>query len=585
MQVVRVLLSIIIALNQALVFVPTVKAVSSNVVISQVYAGTASGTSAKQEFIELRNNSSSPISVLGWCWEYLASSGTKQWTVCLGTTDSNTKLWLPENGSAIFISNELQSANMTSISADANFAGGMNSTKGYVRLIDDDKHEIDMVGWGDLGQYPAAAKPTDGMSLQRVSNGLGGLQDTDNDTNDFIQATPTLHSSDIYEVITVVDVCPNLPDVQQTIPSGSLLDESGDCQPDSCLNITGLQISVPDGYDADQAGTCVLHDECVNLPEIQAIIPEGMVHGDGNDCVIAYSPLELTEVMPNATGSDVGNEFIEIYNPGDEMIDLSFYYLMIGNGSDIYSFPAGTKIAPGEYKTFSDKDMKFTLVNSSSRVVLTAVGGETFGDSGSYENPKESESWALIGTVWQYTNRPTPGEANLPSIIEEASTVSGGSAPCPAGKYRNPLTNRCRNIVADAVVLGDCGDGKYRNPETNRCKSIASGAELAACKSGQYRSPETNRCRNIVSTASATLKPCKENQYRSEETNRCRNISVAAVPSAAYKVQPVKDTGSTFVGWLALGSVGLIAIGYGVWEWRQEILRILQKSFSRFHKS
>lgn len=587
MRIARVLLCLIITLNQVIVITPAAKASGTgSVVIAQVYAGTASGTTAKQEFVELRNNSDIPVAVTGWCWEYLASSGNKQWSVCLTAPDSGTMLWLPAHGNALFVSNELNSANATPIVADAYFAGGMNSTKGYVRLIDKDKQEIDKVGWGDLDnkQYAAAIKPADGMSLQRVSASGSGLQDTNNDTNDFAQATPTIHGSDVYEVVTIVDVCPNIPDAQPLMPTGYLGDENGDCQVDSCLNVSGLQTSVPDGYDSTNGGTCTLHDECDNLPEAQAVIPEGMVHGDSGDCIISYSSLALTELLPNAIGTDAGNEFIEIYNPGETTVDLTFYYLRIGSSDDIYSFPVGTRISPGEYKTFSDKDMKFTLVNSSSRIVLTAVGGATFGDSGVYEDPKEGESWALIGTIWQYTNRPTPGEANLPSVIEEASTVDSGLLPCPAGKYRNPLTNRCRNIVSDVAVLGNCGDGKYRNPDTNRCKSIETSS-LKPCKDGQYRSEETNRCRNIVATASTTLKPCKDNQYRSEETNRCRNLPAASVPDAAFAVHPVKDTGMAFVGWWALGGVGLLGVGYAVWEWRREVVTLWQKALHRFHKS
>src|SRR5690606_15418215 len=148
--------------------------------------------------------------------------------------------------------------------------------------------------------------------------------------------------------------------------------------------------------------------------------------------------------------------------------------------------------------------------------------------------------------VWVYTNRPTPGSANLPSIIVDIQNELG-LAPCPPGKYRNPLTNRCRNIVADASVLAACKDGQYRNPETNRCRKIEAST-LKPCKDGQYRSEETNRCRNIL--GASTLKPCKDNQYRSEETNRCRNLPGSSnMPEAAFAVKPVAESGTVFIGW------------------------------------
>jgi hypothetical protein len=225
--------------------------------------------------------------------------------------------------------------------------------------------------------------------------------------------------------------------------------------------------------------------------------------------------------------------------------------------------------------------MKFTLVNTSSRVILSAADGSTLSDTGIYNTPLDGESWAWIDNAWQYTNQPSPGAANLISLVEEVqidATDSGLSA-CPAGKYRNPLTNRCRNITTDSAVLASCDTDQYRNPETGRCRKIEN-TSLTPCKEGQYRSEETNRCRSIQ-TAS-TAKPCKDNQYRSEETNRCRNLPASSVPEAAFAVQPIKDTGLAFIGWWALGGVALLAGGYAIWEWRRELVVLLAKMNERF---
>jgi hypothetical protein len=227
--------------------------------------------------------------------------------------------------------------------------------------------------------------------------------------------------------------------------------------------------------------------------------------------------------------------------------------------------------------------MKFTLLNTSSRVVLRAVDGSTMSDTGVYTSPQDGESWALINGVWQYTNQPTPGMANMASVENtQADTTDTGLAPCPTGKYRNPLTNRCRNIESDASVLATCDADQYRNPETGRCKKIAV-TSLTPCKENQYRSEETNHCRTIQ--AASVQKPCKENQYRSEETNRCRNLPASTVPDAAFAVQPIKDTGVAFVGWWALGGVMAVAVGYAAWEWRRELQAQFARVFSHFSSS
>lgn len=566
----KLFLCLLLAAYQLQLAIPNAAASgSSSVVIEQMYPG-ATGT-ATQEFVELYNNATQPVDVTGWCVSYVSSSGSSTTKLgCLSAPDNTTRLWVKAGGYVTFVSNEYKAAQ--SATADVSFTGGLSPTAGHIKLFDSSNTEIDKLGWGAATspETTAATAPANGKSLQRKST-AGGYQDTDNNAADFQAVTPVLHTSDVYEVVTIVDVCPNVVGVQVTMPGGYLADVNGNCQPDSCLNIDGLQVSVPDQYDADVSGNCTPHDECENVTGVQLAIPSNMIRSGINDCVWNIAPLVLNEVLPNAVGSDTGNEFIEIYNPTNQTIDLSLYSVKIGVNSDkTYAFPIGVTIAPGEYRSFSDSIMKFTLVNTSSRVLLTAVDGSTLGDSGIYDSPAEGESWAVINGSWQYTNRPTPGSENTASASDEGTDQTDTTqAACPAGKYRNPLTNRCRTITADASILAACDADQYRNPETGRCRKIEAAASLTPCKDGQYRSEETNRCRNIV-TASAQ-KPCKDNQYRSEETNRCRTLPAATVPDAAFAVQPVKDTSASFIGWWALGGVGLLAVGYAIWEWRREI--------------
>lgn len=560
--------------------VPVADAASANVVISQLQtAGSGTGT-AGQEFIELYNNSDSDVNVTGWYLTYSSASDASQSTVFRMTTvDAQTALWLKAKSYALIVSPDYKTA--TGIAGDGTFTyvNGMAATAGHVRLYDGSNMEIDKVAWGATTVTPpevTAPTPQGGKSLQR--SGIGVLQDTDNNATDFMIITPVLHATNPYEVVTIIDVCPNVAGIQQTIPGGYLADESGNCQVDSCINIVGLQVSVPDGYDSDDAGNCVQHDECSNITGVQTLVPDNMIRATGNDCVWDLTPLVLSEVLPNAAGSDTGNEFVEIYNPTNRVVDLSLYSIRVGVNSDkVYAFPAGATIAPFEYRIFSDSAMKFTHVNTTGRVLLVGVDDVPYGDTGVYDSPGDDMAWALIDGAWQYTNQSTPGAQNHTSVVAPEEETEVIVAPCASGKYRNPLTNRCRNIESDASVLSTCEADQYRNPETGRCKKIVT-VTSALCKEGQYRSEETNRCRNIV-TAS-TQKPCKDTQYRSEETGRCRNIVATSVPESAFAVQPVKDSAMAFVGWWALGGVGLLALGYAGWEWRTEIRNGFFKAIS-----
>src|SRR6266705_1444328 len=57
-------------------------AVSTSIVISQVYGGGGnSGSTYKNDFIELFNRGNSPVSVAGWSVQYTSSAATSAWIV------------------------------------------------------------------------------------------------------------------------------------------------------------------------------------------------------------------------------------------------------------------------------------------------------------------------------------------------------------------------------------------------------------------------------------------------------------------------------------------------------------------------
>jgi hypothetical protein len=293
-------------------------------------------------------------------------------------------------------------------------------------------------------------------------------------------------------------------------------------------------------------------------------------------------PLEITEMLPNPTGSDDGNEFIELFNPNSVQVNLSDYRFMVGSNGVKYEFPVGSTINSNQYLSFLNNNIKFTLVNTTSSVKLISSDGQQIDESPIYNNPSDGMAWALINNLWQYTNQPTPGMANLATLVspEITITASNNLEPCAPNQYRNPETNRCKLISTSTSTssLLPCKVGQYRSEETNRCRSIVSDvSQLIPCAEGQERNPATNRCRSIAKVLGAsTLAPCKAGQERNPETNRCRNI-VSKVPTADYAPQQANESSNNPVLVWSLVSVGAIAICYGIWEWRQEIIGFVKK--------
>jgi len=604
--VVGLLISTIVV--AALASVSTYAVGSSSLVISQVQLGTT--TSANNEFIELYNNSGDDVEITNWCLYYASASSMSNGSKlgCFDTDSGLIHLNLPTHSYAFAISNQL-AATSPILGSDLKFSATLSGTAGHIRLLDEAGTVVDKVGWGATalsseGLSPALVPPN-GKVLQRKST-TNIYQDTNVNSADFELVVPRTSYSygSVYEVqdlcgnisgiqTTVpadysvdsaavclpppVDVCTNIDGLQISMPPGYLLDSDGNCQPDVCPNILGLQMGLPDNKEFDPMGNCVDHDMCSNIDAIQAVVPSGY-RLDGINCWLDVAHIALNELLPNAAGSDTGNEFIELYNPGSVGVDLSLYRLQVGIDTlKTYSFPAGSSLAANGYVSFSNDDIPFTLVNTSSHVQIVTVDNQSVDSAPTYDQPFDGMSWALIDGVWQYTDQPTPGAQNLASlpseIVEDSVT---GLKPCPDGQYRNPDTNRCRLIVTISSNLAPCKDGQYRSEETNRCRSIASDvASLVPCSEGQERNPLTNRCRTIATTLSAPLSPCKAGEERNPDTNRCRTI-VKPV-AAGYAVQPVAKSSDNFSGLIALGAVIAAALGYAVWEWRVELTRLFFK--------
>ncbi len=529
------------------------QATSSSLVITHVQAGAASGEvlAATQEFVSVYNNTARDIEVTNWC----LSNKSNTIFACLKPTVVNQALYLTAH-SYMTIASDNFSLQHNNYAADIifpttnNTSGSITGGSDTISLKDALGNTIDIANW--------TTSLAGGSMLQRNKT-ADAMTMVDTDTiADFSKVQGvTLPVSGIYEVLTLVDECANIDGIQENLPVDFLKNADGTCYQDTCLNLDGLQITIPEEY----------------------------VRRGTSDCMFDFVALQITEILPNAGGSDIGHEFIELYNPTDRIASLSNYLLSVGEKT--YDFPADATINPGQYKVFYNNEIAFTLLNTRSTVALLGDDGSIINQVATYDSPKDDMAWALISGEWQYTNQPTVAAPNLASMLvvpEEIIEPAQVQQPCAANQYRHPETNRCRLLVVQTAAVTACKDGQYRSEETNRCRSIAlAGGTLTPCGDNQYRSEETNRCRNLVTTASTSV-PCKDNQYRSEETNRCRTIAATTIPAAAFAIEPITETGKAFTGWWALGGIGVLAVGYGAWEWRREILsatRSLGAFFSR----
>lgn len=320
------------------------------------------------------------------------------------------------------------------------------------------------------------------------------------------------------------------------------------------------------------------------LPPVNEITCEGVI---------------INEILSNPAGSDVGREFIELYNPTEEAIDLAGCSLQTSSNNKKYTFVDIT-LQPGEYAAFDDTATGLTLANAAGGKVWLLSPSEELQAIAYPGGLDDDQAWSRFGEQWQRTYSPTPGQLNsllavLPcpagqerseetGLCRTITNLSGELLPCRADQERNPATNRCRLIQSVLSALTPCKPGQERNPETNRCRSVLGASlGLVPCKPGQTRNPETNRCRG-ASSSSSELKPCAAGQERNPATNRCRKV--ASAKSGVAGLSDVKDVSGSDVSnssrWILAGLGVAGALGYAGYEWRREVLGFLSNIKSKF---
>jgi predicted extracellular nuclease len=199
----------VLALMLAALPVQSAGAVSTTIVISQVYGGGGNaGATYRNDFIELFNRGNTTVSLTGWSVQYTSATGT-------GNFGSQTNLITPLSGSLVpgqyLLIQEAQGAGGTTNLPTPDVTDGtpinMSGTDGKVALVNTTvplgcnggstpcspsalATVIDLVGYGNAnffegsGAAPTLTNTTDALRL------ANGCTETDNNATDFISSSP-----------------------------------------------------------------------------------------------------------------------------------------------------------------------------------------------------------------------------------------------------------------------------------------------------------------------------------------------------------------------------------------------------------
>jgi DNA/RNA endonuclease YhcR with UshA esterase domain len=127
--------------------------------------------------------------------------------------------------------------------------------------------------------------------------------------------------------------------------------------------------------------------------------------------------IHLNELIPNPTGLDTTDEWIEVVNDGTQTVSLEGWQLT--DQTSYYTIGALT-ITPGEYVVFEIGDTGISLNNTGDTLYLIdPFGGIIHGTT--YASGEEGPSWARNGDTWEWSTTPTPGETNTmtSAVVDE----------------------------------------------------------------------------------------------------------------------------------------------------------------------
>jgi predicted extracellular nuclease len=199
------LLSLALILTLIAVTGPPAQAVSPDIVISQVYGGGGnSGAPYTNDFVELFNRGTTPISLSGWSIQYASATGT-------GNFGSNPVV--PLSGSLapgqyylVQLSGGTNGVELPT--ADATGSIAMSASSGKVVVVNDTSglacnggstscnaadlaKIVDLVGYGSANFFEGSGAAP-GLSNTTADLRLGdGCQDTDENAADFVTGAPT----------------------------------------------------------------------------------------------------------------------------------------------------------------------------------------------------------------------------------------------------------------------------------------------------------------------------------------------------------------------------------------------------------
>ncbi len=368
---------------------------------------TGSANSGSEEFVELYNNTDQAINLDAlWQIQYFSSTKIMQtgfdWNSTAPTGEIDLTGTVPAHEYFLLGTYSPDSVAPDQIYDNPHFS----NTAGGVQLAmvnDSDTTPVDRVGWSSNDSPPNGLKasPPAGGSLQRQVDETGNYLDPNGNLGPFVPATAA-----------------SPKEAWQTPP--------------------------PEDKDTDPEQTGTDQPPVTEQPET----------------------ISITELLPNpaSPATDTNDEYVEIYNYGDELVDLRGFTIQTGlTYAYSYSIPDNT-LAPGGYATFTSGDTPLSLANSGGRARLLNPSGQLIYETQPYGVAVEGQAWAVFGDEWQWTTTSTPGAAN---ILTAAAVTAAKKTAAPAKKTTTSKAKKTSASSASSKKAGSVAGAQANNGDPN----------------------------------------------------------------------------------------------------------------------
>lgn len=409
-------------------------ALPGEVLIVELQTGGSGTGTAGQEFVKLYNNTPDSIDITGWKLQYRAASKlpTDTWPATSTTTIACPTGSVVDCAVVIAGHGHITLATTTmGLSATVNLNGGFADAGGQIRLLEPSGVIEDFIGYGAALDFEGAVapKPAGGESLRRKVDATGNYIDTNNNASDFTLSCGAPSPSDARQpVASSADGCPlfelPIPEPEPPVPEPEPTVEP----PAETLPPPEVPVPEPPTEPAPPEVPPVVEppvepeppvvpptaDPEPTLPTPPTLEPEPTPTPTPTPPSV-YLPLLITEVFPDPASpqTDAADEFVELFNPNPEAVDISGYVLKTGLVTQhIIALPAAT-LPAGGYMVIKSVDSTLSLVNTGTPVQLADPLGVMRDEAPNYQTALTGESWIKTDTGWQWSTTPTPGAVNI----------------------------------------------------------------------------------------------------------------------------------------------------------------------------